>query len=134
MKACSVYLLVICGLLWICNGLALKECQRVPAEHMELCRARVRHYYDLKQRFHQKCCEDELKINADSDCEDCDSLASDQAAEALESEKNEPKTKKDESVDNPRVPVSIDDRISLGGNSANWSRWQVNRARPTPPK
>lgn len=134
MKALSVYLLGICGILWICNASALKECQRVPAEYVEVCRARVRHYYDLKQRFHQECCAEELKINADSDCEECDSLASDKAAEALEKEKTKPKTKTDETDDSPKVPVLIEDRISLGGNRANWARFQNNRVRPTPPK
>lgn len=125
MKDYAVYIIAVIIVLWICDSTASKECETVPSEYIEICQARVRQYYRLKNRFHEECCENELKINSDSNCEECDPWASERAAQALDNETN---AKPDEDSDGP---VETSNRSSLSGSRWNAFRWS-RRSQPTP--
>lgn len=121
MKAYAIYIFGIFSFLWICYSSASKECDTVPAEYKELCQARVRKYYNLKNRFHEECCENDLMINPRSNCSECDLWASNQAAQAIRSEQNE---QLDDNDDDSNMPVEIDTRVSLGGRRRNRFKWE----------
>ncbi|XP_060661342.1 uncharacterized protein LOC132794983 [Drosophila nasuta] len=112
MNTSTLLCLAICGFMLINYSSSLPACDRVHPERMKDCQILVRRWYELKDQYFKKCCEESKATG----CPDCEAAAKRDATAKIKAEKKAArdaeklKTKNVDAI----VPVSIDDRIALG--------------------